>query len=63
VTVHVHYELCCDADGCYNAYAPSVEEIGSLVLTRRGARTAGWTRVVLAEAGRRDDRCPEHPAR
>lgn len=47
-------ELSCDHDGCDNAYAPSVQELTSLRLTRIGSVVAGWTRRNGL------DYCPDH---
>lgn len=47
-------ELSCDHDGCDTAYAPSVEELTSVQLTRVGATIAGWMRRD------KQDLCPQH---
>lgn len=53
-----HYELSCDVDQCWTAYQAGADEVTSLAATRRGARAAGWGRII----GK--DLCPAHsPAR
>jgi hypothetical protein len=60
MTVYVHHELACDHPDCFNAYQAGVDEVNSLQRTRRGATTAGWTRVRGASGDGIFDRCPQH---
>ncbi|HWB37970.1 MAG TPA: hypothetical protein VHA75_18290 [Rugosimonospora sp.] len=42
MSLYKFFELGCDGDGCYNAYAARVAETSSALRMRRGAQAAGW---------------------